>query len=56
MRFSAPFLVDYLVYDISASRKKPYLGDEVASVMKSDTAPIQPAGKLATTWANLKAR
>ncbi|MDE0314734.1 MAG: LamG domain-containing protein [Candidatus Poribacteria bacterium] len=30
--------------------------DEIASVMESDTAPVEPAGKLATTWANLKAR
>ena len=30
--------------------------NEVASVMESDAAPVQPAGKLATTWANLKIR
>ena len=30
--------------------------DEIASVMENDLAPVEPSGKLATTWAKLKAK
>ena len=30
--------------------------DEVLSVMESETTPVEPSGKLATTWAKLKAK
>ena len=30
--------------------------DEISSVMESETTPVEPSGKLATTWAKLKAK
>ena len=30
--------------------------DEIAAVMETDTTPVEPAAKLATTWAKLKAQ
>ena len=30
--------------------------DEVSTVMESETAPVEPSGKLATTWAKLKGK